>query len=275
MKEKLPCVFRINVANNFWQGYREKLTSENFLKDLLGEDFGIKITPKNLTNKLNHQNLVFDINLPKGELKKNENLSKFHKFIQNSVAAGLISRQEAVSMIPPLLMDVQPSDNVLDTCAAPGSKTAQFLEAFYKDYDYLNPETIKNDTGMILINLGFVIANDNNYNRANMMTHQLKRLNTAGMMVVSHDAQQLPNIWKDDDEKLQFTKILCDVPCSSDAVLRKLPGRWAKWGPKEAFHLHRLQMQIVKKAISALKVGGTIIYSTCSLNPIEVNKSLI
>jgi 16S rRNA C967 or C1407 C5-methylase (RsmB/RsmF family) len=107
-----------------------------------------------------------------------------------------------------------------------------------------------------------------------MMTHQLKRLNTAGMMVVSHDAQFFPTIWKDDEEKVQFTKILCDVPCSSDAVLRKLPNKWKNWSPKEAYYLHRLQLQIAKRAFSVLKVGGTLIYSTCSLNPIEVKSNI-
>ena len=102
-----------------------------------------------------------------------------------------------------------------------------------------------------------------------MMTHQLKRLNTIGLMVVSHDAQFFPLI-NSDFGKILFDKILCDVPCSSDAVLRKLPNKWKNWSPKDSFHLHKLQIQILKKAISLLKVGGTIIYSTCSLNPIEV-----
>jgi multisite-specific tRNA:(cytosine-C5)-methyltransferase len=151
MKEKLPCVFRVNPANNYWREYREHLVNNDFVRELLGnDDNGIKITPKNFTNHLGIKDLIFNINIPRHELKKNENLSKFHKFIQNSVDSGLISRQEAVSMIPPILMDVGPTDQVLDTCAAPGSKTAQFLEAFYKDYDYLNPESIRNDTGNYL-----------------------------------------------------------------------------------------------------------------------------
>lgn len=142
------------------------------------------------------------------------------------------------------------------------------MEVFYKNYDYLNPESIENDTG-------FVIANDNSWDRAYMMIHQLKRLNTAGMVVVSHDAQQFPAINSEDGEsRILFDKILCDVPCSSDAVLRKLPHRWKIWSPKDSFHLHKLQLQILKKGISLLKVGGIIIYSTCSLNPTEVNKDI-
>lgn len=273
MKEKLPCVFRINVANPFWNEFRDLLTKPEFMNKILfkGENSvnsdylnNIKITPMHLTNLEQYKNLVYNINIPRFELKKTEDLTKFHRFIQDSVESGLISRQEAVSMIPPMLLGVVPKDKVFDMCAAPGSKTAQFLENFYKGYDFMNPESIENDTG-------FVLANDNNYNRAYMMTHQLKRLNTAGMAVISHDAQFFPYLFKleKNTEKVLFDKILADVPCSSDAVLRKLPHKWKNWGPKESFALHKLQLQILRRGLQLLKPGGTIIYSTCSLNPIE------
>lgn len=64
---------------------------------------------------------------------------------------GSISRQEAVSMIPPLVLDVKPHHKVLDTCAAPGSKTSQIIEALHADADGSIPS-------------GFVIANDVSFN---------------------------------------------------------------------------------------------------------------
>lgn len=76
------------------------------------------------------------------------------------------------------------------------------------------------------------------------------------------------------DERLLFDKVLADVPCSSDAVLRKLPHKWKKWSPRDSFMLHKLQLVILKKGISLLKAGGTIVYSTCSLNPIE-NEAIV
>ena len=151
-------------------------------------------------------------------------------------------------------------------CAAPGSKTAQFLEVFYDKFDFLNKQSLNDDTG-------FVLANDNNPKRAYMMVHQLKRLNTAGMVVIAHDAQFFPTIYdnsnNEDNERLLFDKILADVPCSSDAVMRKLPHKWKNWSTKDAFGLHKLQLQILKRGIHLLKVRGYIIYSTYSLNPIE------
>ena len=97
----------------------------------------------------------------------------------------MISRQEAVSMIPPMLMQTKSSDKILDMCAAPGSKTPQFLETVYENYNFLDKKQYLKDTG-------FVLANDNNCQRAYMMVHQLKILNTAGMVVVCHDAQLFP-----------------------------------------------------------------------------------
>ena len=203
---------------------------------------------------------VFQINIPRHELKNSKDLTAFHKFIQKNSDAGIISRQEAVSMIPPMLLDVQLGEKVFDMCAAPGSKTGQFLESVYRDFDYFGDSIVKD--------VGFVLANDNNPKRAHMMTHQLKRLNTAGMIVVAHDAQHFPGVFEGDD-RVMFDKILADVPCSSDAVMRKLPTKWAEWSPRDGLQLHKLQLSILKRGVSALKTGGLIVYSTCSLNPIE------
>ena len=55
-------------------------------------------------------------------------MQALHKFMVQANEVGAITRQEAVSMIPPLLLDVKPQHRVLDMCAAPGSKTFQLLE---------------------------------------------------------------------------------------------------------------------------------------------------
>ena len=265
LREKLPCVFRISKAHPFHEGYKKILLDESFLKKLLGDQYNlIKIELKNLTNFKEWINLVYNININRMELKKNDLLKNFHKFIQYGVDGGVISRQEAVSMIPPMLMQTTPNDKIFDMCAAPGSKTAQFLETVYENYNFLDKKEYLKDTG-------FVLANDNNCQRAYMMVHQLKRLNTAGMVVVCHDAQLFPTLYNDNElnNKFFFDKILADVPCSSDAVMRKLPMKWKKWNTKESFSLHKLQLQILQKGVNLLKPGGVISYSTCSLNPIE------
>ena len=94
--------------------------------------------------------------------------------------AGHITRQELVSMIPTLLLDVESHHAVLDMCAAPGSKTSQIIEALHADGDGAIPA-------------GFC-GNDANNARCYMLVHQAKRLNSPCCLVVNHDAQGMPKV---------------------------------------------------------------------------------
>jgi 16S rRNA C967 or C1407 C5-methylase (RsmB/RsmF family) len=174
-------------------------------------------------------------------------------------------------MLPPLFLDVQRDDLVLDVCAAPGSKTVQILEMFHKD--------IKDPKEFIQCK-GGVLANDVDSKRARILSHQLMRLNSKGFAVINHPAQFLPGLYQDSDlngqgeengkdNRIYYDKVLVDVPCSGDGAIRKLPTRWRVWSPLDGVHLHVLQSQILVRAINMAKVGGLIVYSTCSLNPIE------
>lgn len=71
---------------------------------------------------------LFEMMIPKEMLKKNAALKQIHKFVMEMASSGLITRQEIVSMLPPILLDVKADHAILDMCAAPGSKTAQLLE---------------------------------------------------------------------------------------------------------------------------------------------------
>ncbi|VDM69719.1 unnamed protein product [Strongylus vulgaris] len=77
------------------------------------------------------------------------------------------------------------------------------------------------------------------------------------------------NTWLQNDEPLKFDRVLCDVICSGDGTLRKNPEIWSKWTPQDALGLHRMQLSIAQKGATLLKVGGRMVYSTCSMNPIE------
>lgn len=162
-------------------------------------------------------------------------------------------------MLPPIYLNVSPDDTVLDLCAAPGSKTSQILEIMYGKSRWLSK--------------GCVVANDADYSRAQMLIHQLQRSGTAGMVVINHPGQFLPELYthKVDSvkQKFQFDKILCDVPCSGDGATRKIPLKWANWHTSDGMVLHPLQLSILLKAINLLKKDGYLVYSTCSLNPME------
>ncbi|EDX01237.1 tRNA (cytosine(34)-C(5))-methyltransferase [Drosophila yakuba] len=205
--------------------------------------------------------LAYQLHLTRKDIRRSEPLYRLHNFLIVETTAGGISRQEAVSMIPPIVMDVRPTDKVLDMCAAPGSKTAQLIEALHAA-----PEEHK-------IPPGFVLANDVDNNRCYMLVHQAKRLNSPCLLVTNHDSSVFPNLLTTmpDGSKaiLKFDKILCDVPCSGDGTLRKNPDIWLKWNLAQAYNLHGIQYRIVRRGAEMLEVGGRLVYSTCSLNPIE------
>lgn len=70
-------------------------------------------------------------------------------------------------------------------------------------------------------------------------------------------------------EGWQFDRVLCDVPCSGDGTLRKNEGIWNDWRPSNALGLHRTQVQIFLRGAQLTKLGGRLVYSTCSFNPVE------
>jgi len=76
------------------------------------------------------------------------------------------------------------------------------------------------------------------------------------------------------DGNISFDRILCDVPCSGDGTLRKNPDLWKKWNPGHAFSLQSIQLRIATRGIQLLAPGGLMVYSTCSMNPIE-NESVV
>ncbi|KAI7952428.1 hypothetical protein MJO29_008059 [Puccinia striiformis f. sp. tritici] len=200
--------------------------------------------------------MAWEFRAPKQLIRKSAELKKFQNFLVYETEAGNLSRQEAVSMIPPLLLDVQSHHYVLDACAAPGSKTAQLVESLHHSNPGLIPE-------------GLIIANDSDYKRSHLLVHQsLRRLPSPSTMITNHDASRFPTLSMN-GKKLLFDRILCDVPCSGDGTLRKNGGIWRDWTPANGVGLHGLQFRILSRAITLLKPGGRIVYSTCSLNPLE------
>ena len=71
------------------------------------------------------------------------------------------------------------------------------------------------------------------------------------------------------ESKVQYDRILCDVPCSGDGTIRKAADIWRRWTPINGNGLHPLQLRIALQSASLLKVGGRMVYSTCSFNPVE------
>ncbi|CDM34780.1 hypothetical protein DTO013E5_3306 [Penicillium roqueforti] len=242
--------------------------------------------------------LAWSMTTPKNVIRRFAPFASFQKFLVAETDVGNISRQEVVSMIPPLLIDARPGMTVLDMCAAPGSKSAQLMELLHageEDAIAQVTEQIKNGTagpepiGPEGLNddgrsTGLLIANDSDYKRAHMLIHQMKRLSSPNLIVTNHDATLFPSIKlpplptadgsKPQNRYLKFDRILADVPCSGDGTARKNVGVWKDWTPGNALGLYSTQSRILVRALQMLKVGGRVVYSTCSLNPVE-NEAVI
>uniref|UniRef100_A0A8C0QQ33 tRNA (cytosine(34)-C(5))-methyltransferase n=1 Tax=Chelonoidis abingdonii TaxID=106734 RepID=A0A8C0QQ33_CHEAB len=263
LREPLPATLRITGYKSHAKEILQCLKNKYFkeLQDLVVDGQKIEV-PQPL--KWYPEELAWHTNLSRKILRKSPQLEKFHQFLVSETECGNISRQEAVSMIPPLLLNVNPHHKILDMCAAPGSKTAQLIEMLHADMNVPFPE-------------GFVIANDVDNKRCYLLVHQAKRLNSPCIMVVNHDASSIPTLQIDNNgrkEVLFYDRILCDVPCSGDGTMRKNIDVWKKWTTQNSLQLHGLQLRIATRGVEQLAEGGRMVYSTCSLNPVE-NEAVI
>lgn len=234
--------------------------------------------------------LAWFMTTPKNVVRRFKPFASFQKFLVAETDVGNITRQEVVSMIPPLCMDLKPGMTVLDLCAAPGSKSAQLIEMIHAGEEErcklvasassaggAVPEGSDfEDDGR---STGLLIANDVDYKRAHMLVHQMKRLSSPNIIVTNHDATVFPSIRIPSlppldgkpmpNRYLKFDRILADVPCSGDGTLRKNMEIWKNWTPSNGLGLHSTQVRILIRALQMLKVGGRVVYSTCSMNPVE------
>lgn len=192
----------------------------------------------------------------RSELRKSAALAELKQFLVAQNEQGNITRQEAVSMIPPLMLDVHSEHRVLDMCAAPGSKTTELIELLHED------------CAPGVLPTGFVVANDVDIDRCFMLVHQTKRMSSPCFVVTCHEAEKYPRRAPNGSD-FGFDRVLCDVPCSGDGTLRKNLDVWKKWNPRMAHRQHRVQVAIAKRGVFLLRPGGRLVYSTCSLNPIE------
>ncbi|KAM0284717.1 hypothetical protein ACHAQH_001872 [Verticillium albo-atrum] len=243
--------------------------------------------------------LAWDMTTPKNIVRKFAPFSAFQKFLVSETSIGNISRQEVVSMIPPLVMDLRPGMTVLDMCASPGSKATQLLEMVHQGEEARIKKVLRAFAKQDGLDLGaeteeerqadleadptddgratgLLIANDADYKRCHMLVHQLKRLSSPNMIVTNHDATMYPSIKLPSDPEtpdkpkyMKFDRILADVPCSGDGTMRKNMNLWKDWNPNSALGLHTTQIRILVRALTMLKPGGRVVYSTCSMNPVE------
>ena len=167
-----------------------------------------------------------------------------------ALASGACYAQDPSTAVAPRLLDPQPGETVLDACAAPGGKAAILAQ--------------------LMRNEGTLVACDSSGARLRRLSGNLKRLGVNAQVFIHDWAKSAPPPWGD----LRFDRILLDVPCSNTGVMRRrVDVRW-RIKLEEFRTLAALQLQLIKTAAALLKPGGTLVYSTCSLDA-EENQEVV
>jgi len=162
---------------------------------------------------------------------------------------GLIYVQEIASMIPVVVLDPQPGDVVLDLCAAPGSKTTQIAQ--------------------LMRNKGLLVANEINRKRMQSLIYNLKRCGLLNEIIISLRGQRIGNVLPD-----YFDRILVDAPCSAEGTIRRSKAVLYHWGLKNIQRMAKIQKGLITSAFRALRPGGAMVYSTCTIAP-EENEAVV
>ena len=156
---------------------------------------------------------------------------------------GAVSVQDAAAQYAAQLLNCQSGMRVLDACAAPGGKTGHILET---------AEQLK------------VVAVDNKIHRLNKVKENLHRLQYEAECVCA-DVADVASWW----DQNAFDRILLDAPCSATGVIRRHPDIKRLREASDIANLQQQQHRILAALWPLLKVGGRLLYATCSILPEE------
>jgi 5-methylcytosine rRNA methyltransferase NSUN4 len=155
---------------------------------------------------------------------------------------------DGASALAPLSLQVQKGEKVLDLCAAPGGKSLILAYA-------LNGN-------------GELVVNDRSLNRRQRLKRVIEEYipleSRSNIQVTGHDAGE----WCLHQQEV-YDKILLDAPCSSERHLLNNPAKVKDWAPGRTKRLGKEQWRMLASAFLVLKKGGFMVYSTCSLSPLE------
>jgi len=179
-----------------------------------------------------------------------EHAKKERRDIGNLIehSLGYFYIQEAASMIPPIVLSPKKDEIVLDIAASPGSKATQIAQ-------YMQ-------------NKGILIANDYTIERMKPLSINLQRCGIANAIITLMEGQWFRN------SNIEFDKALVDAPCSGTGTIRKSLKTIGIWNPDMVRRLSITQKQLIETGFNILKQNGTLVYSTCSLEP-EENEEVV
>ena len=158
--------------------------------------------------------------------------------------AGLYYLQDPAAMLPGSLLPVKPGDRVLDLCAAPGGKATA--------------------AGARLHGQGLIAANDISLPRTKALLRNMELFGIRNAFVSNEAPDTLESRFTG-----YFDAVLLDAPCSGEGMFRKDPSLLSDWSEEKSQALSVLQKRLLSQALSMLRPGGYLMYSTCTFAPAE------
>jgi len=159
-------------------------------------------------------------------------------------SCGTYYIQEPSAMLVAHFLDVQKDDYILDMCGAPGGKTCSIASQLSQD--------------------GLMITNDIVPLRAKILSENVERFGLQNTIVTNCDPLAMVKILPE-----FFDKIVLDAPCSGEGMFRKKNQAVETWSLEKVNECAYIQRQLIDAAMSLLKPGGQLIYSTCTYNTVE------
>jgi len=157
-------------------------------------------------------------------------------------AAGVYYSQEPSAMCAAPLLDVQKGERVLDLCAAPGGKSTKLAAAMQGE--------------------GILVLNEPVYSRAQILSSNVERMGITNALVLSAYPEELSAVFLG-----YFDKILVDAPCSGEGMFRKnAEEALREWSEENVALCAKRQSGILDEATKMLRVGGRLVYSTCTFS---------
>jgi 16S rRNA (cytosine967-C5)-methyltransferase len=200
----------------------------------------LKITPEELSELLSGKG--YEISKIE-ELPGYLSVTEGDGFFDSSVfLEGYCTVQDPAAGMASILLDPQPGENILDLCSAPGGKTTHCAE-------------LSGDNGHIT-------SVDIHPGRLRLVEESARRLGLRSVETVVGDISGLG------DDK-QYDRVLLDVPCTGTGVFAKRPDKKWRLREEDSKRLALMQRKMLEDAARIIKSGGTLVYSTCSLEPEE------
>lgn len=250
-RNKLPVDFVNSLYQNFSLGTVDKIIKGICSKRYVSIRVNtIKYDIQSLMQDFKQNNIKFervlwykDALIIKNKTEKELEMLEIYK-------KGFFYMQSLSSMIPPLILKPKEGQKILDVTAAPGSKTTEIA--------------------CLINNTGYILANELDKIRCERLKYNVLLQGATCVEVINTRGEFIGK-----EHKEEFDKVLLDTPCSGEGRFDiKNVQSYRNWSKQNVLKLTKLQKKLFISAYESLKLGGTLVYSTCTLNTQE-NENIV